>query len=395
MNNSHSTPTPPVDPRTATAIPAERRSRRNRVLFAGGLAAAVGIVSIGGQLVAAPSVDAAQKRSVQASDELAETTLGELAAELEDLGLVLQVEPAGDLDQTDDEADELDEADEADTDSSDPFAEYSDDEFDALSDEEFFQILDDAGMTIDDDGYIVPGDDDHGDDHDHDIDEEEVLGTFAVDGDTIDLSNAATPEVAEQAQEVWERFTQIIPADQREMLTSFELNSAEAGGGYVYPNDNPSTWSMGISLGLGEDLDYVLIHEFAHLLTLQAEEVPPAADDNPDACSTYFTGEGCALSGSTMAEFVQRFWPQSQLDEIRGLQEAEDYDGLDAFYRENADDFVTDYATTNPAEDLAETFTAFVLNNQPTGDTIADEKVNLLWADADMVELRDQIRASL
>jgi hypothetical protein len=59
------------------------------------------------------------------------------------------------------------------------------------------------------------------------------------------------------------------------------------------------------------------------------------------------------------------------------------------------DQFVTDYAATNPAEDLAETFTIFVTEDRPTGDTIADQKVQLLWADADLVELRAQIRSAL
>jgi hypothetical protein len=67
----------------------------------------------------------------------------------------------------------------------------------------------------------------------------------------------------------------------------------------------------------------------------------------------------------------------------------------DAFYEEHKDRFVTDYAASNPGEDLAETFTHFVIEDRPTGDSIADQKVQLLWADPDMVSLRDQIRANL
>lgn len=394
----NSTPTPPVTP------PA--RSRRTLALATGVVAVSVGIVGIGGPLVAgaldtappkSPSPERAMPASSDSDLDLGDVTLEELADELAELGLTLRVDPVTEA------APDVDAEPEAapGADVTDPFADYTDAELDALSDEEFFQILEDAGLTIDDEGFVAPadGETDHDDtdhdDHSHDA-FDEVLGTFAVDGDSIDLSSAPSPEVAEQAREIWERFVQLIPADQRQMLTSFELNPAEAGGAYVYPNEgDPSTWSMGVSLGLGEDLDYVLIHEFAHLLTLQASEVPPAdSNTDPDACPTYFTGEGCALSGTTMAEFVQRFWPQSQIDEINRLQENEDYDGMEAFYEDNADDFVTDYATTNPAEDLAETFTVFVLNDRPTGDTIADQKVNLLWADAEMVALREQIRAN-
>lgn len=393
-HTSNSAPTPPVDPRIATALPSERRSRRTRVLIAGGLAAAVGIVSIGGQLVSTPQV-AAEPRAMQSTDSLGDLTLDELADELKDLGLSLSIEPLrADRIEADESADDGgDDSASDDSASDDPFEGYTDAEIDAMSDEEFFDILEQFYGEDWEDHVEFEGDEGFEDDHDHEAGEEEVLGTFAVDGDSIDVSNAS-PEVAGQATEIWERFVQLIPADQREMLTSFELNPAEASGAYVYPNDDPTTWSMGVSIGLGGDLDYVLIHEFAHLLTLQAKEVPPGADTNPDACPTYFTGEGCALSGTTMATFVERFWPASQLDEIARLQDAEDYEGLEAFYENNRDDFVTDYATNNPAEDLAETFTVFVLNDRPTGNTIADQKVNLLWDDPSMVALREQIRAN-
>lgn len=356
-----------------TPIADEGRSRRTRLVAAFGLAVAgavaVATAAVGGHVLAAPPAEAAKAPTVQIAD----------AGHAHD----------GDADWDDESWDEENWDDDSwDDEYEDPFAGMTDAEVDALSDDEFFAMLD--GVE-DWDGEDWDGDD-HDDDHGAD---DEVLGAFSVDGDMLDTSGAPSAEVAQQSQAIWDRFVQLIPADQRQMLTSLELNPAEAGGAYVYPNDaDPSTWTMGVSLGLGEDLDYVLIHEFAHLLTLQAAEVPPAADDEPAACPTYFTGEGCALSGSTMAEFVQRFWPQSQIDEIDRLQNEGDYDALDAFYQANQDDFVTDYATTNAAEDLAETFAVFVLQDRPTGDTIADQKVNLLWADADMVQLREQIRAN-
>ncbi|MCP5026263.1 MAG: hypothetical protein GY929_08265, partial [Actinomycetia bacterium] len=198
-----------------------------------------------------------------------------------------------------------------------------------------------------------------------------------------------------EGEAIWQRFIELIPAGQRSMIVGFEVIAEEGGGGYVYPDDNdPTKWIMGISPGLGADQDFVLIHEFGHLLTLQAKEVPPSSGDG-GSCPTYHTGEGCALSGSTMAEFVSRFWPQAQQDEVFAAQEASDWDAIEAFYEQHENDFVTDYANTNPAEDLAETFTVFVLNDRPTGDTIADQKVQLLWSDPAMVALRDQIRAVL
>jgi hypothetical protein len=223
--------------------------------------------------------------------------------------------------------------------------------------------------------------------------EAEPLATFPVDGDRIAVGDASR-DVAKQATPIWRRFTQLIPADQRTMLVGFELMPEQYGGAHVYPSErDPSRWIMGIGLGLGGDLDSTLIHEFGHLLTLQAKEVPPDSDER--GCTTYFTGEGCALSGSTFAGFVDRFWPREMIEKVRQLEESGDWDAAGEFYEQHRDEFVTDYATTNPAEDLAETFTAFVTGERPTGSTIADQKVQYLWSDPDMVALRTRIRSGL
>ena len=101
------------------------------------------------------------------------------------------------------------------------------------------------------------------------------------------------------------------------------------------------------------------------------------------------------MAGSTFAEFVARFWPPELIDELFLAEADADWEAWDAFSQRHADRFVTDYAASNPAEDLAETFTAFVLDPRPTGATIADEKLRFLWNDPGMVELRSRIRAAL
>jgi hypothetical protein len=83
------------------------------------------------------------------------------------------------------------------------------------------------------------------------------------------------------------------------------------------------------------------------------------------------------------------------IDEVNRIQETGDADAAEAFYDRHRDDFVTDYATTNPGEDLAETFTVFVMQDRPSGSTIADRKVLFLWNDPAMTALRDQIRTHL
>ena len=348
---------------TPPELPPNRRRELLRSPVARGLLAIAALAGLlGGSVVGAATLSepggiATLERSIRAHDvdepELGDITLDELADELAELGLELRVAPTGD----------------------------------------------DAHAPADDDAH---GDDAHSDDahddHAHDDDGElgAPLGTFRVDGDEITPVGEVSPKIATAAEALWGRFVELIPADQRTMVTGFEI--AEPGfGAYVYPADNPLDWVLGISADADEwpERDDVLIHEFAHLLTLQATEVPPAADADPGACPTYFTGEGCALKGSTIAAFVERFWPQEQRDLVERIHADQDDDAWLQFYEDHADEFVSEYATTNPAEDIAETFAVFVLQPRPDGDTIADQKVLMLWADADLVELRSRIRANL
>lgn len=227
-------------------------------------------------------------------------------------------------------------------------------------------------------------------------DDEEPVASFTVDGDQLDGASTVDPAVADQAREIWGRFVELIPADQRTMVVGFELMDEDYAGAHVYPSDDdPTTWILGVApMADRAELDYVLIHEFAHLLTLNASQVP-ADPEGDDACEIFHTGEGCALSDSTIGEFVERFWPEDRLAEVERLMDSDDFDAFDEFYEQYKDEFVTDYAANHPAEDLAEVFTYFVLNDRPTGSTVADQKVQLLWDDPSMVALRDRIRGNV
>ena len=329
--------------------------------------------------------------------DLGRVELGDLADELDRLGLELTITPVDTPAVPTDTATDSGESTADPTVGTDPFEGMTDEQIDALSDEEFFARLEAAGIDPVTDEVIDGGGQQDQPDAPQDVgdygDDETPLASFPIEGGTL-ISADRDPTLANQAEAIWNRFTTLIPADQRTMVSGFELMSEAYGGAHVYAaDDDPTRWILGVGLGMsGDELDYVLVHEFGHLLTLQASEVPPS--DDAETCTTYDPGEGCALSHSTLAEFVDAFWPQSMRDEVERLAMSQDWAAIDDFYQRNADRFVTDYATTNPVEDLAETFAAFVLEDRPVGDTIADQKVQMLWADADMVALREQIRSS-
>ena len=420
---------PPIEqPSLPSQTPIEKTkqsSRKRSALLI--LAAVTSVAAIG---AATPSIVNATQGQGHSTTHALQTEqdldldnvrLGDLAKELQGLGLDLVVTPTpenwigSELDQGNVETSEYEDLDDYEegpgdsygTDEVDPFAGMTDEEIDALSDEEFFTILEDAGVDIWsedgdwddgewDEAYDDEDDWDDSDSQDSDSydDSETLLASFKVVDDKLVGSDASAGQV-EQANAIWNRFVQIIPASERTMLSGFELMSSEYGGAHVYADESdPNKWIMGVDNAMtGDDLDYVLIHEFGHLLTLKASEVPPNSNDG--SCPTFDPGEGCALSQSTLAEFVAAFWPQSLQDELRRLNESGDWDALEAYYNDNADSFVTDYAMSNPVEDLAETFTEFVMKDRPGGNTIADQKVQMLWSDQDMVALRSEIRSRL
>jgi hypothetical protein len=246
--------------------------------------------------------------------------------------------------------------------------------------------------------------------------------TYLVDGDRI-----FDPQPADVAQDLvalrddedthlalWDYFASLVPLSERRMITRFVVFSdgPEETLAMVEPDpEDPTRWTLAIDpadAGDREELTYTLIHEFGHLLTLDARQVPPdlaLAQDPEDedlyqqaaeACPYYFPGEGCSTVESYINAFFERFWID-RYDEWLEIDAEEDEDRrlelLEQFYQDYQDEFVTDYAATNPEEDIAEAWTQFVLQPKPAGDTIAEQKLLFFYDYPELVRLRAEIAA--
>jgi hypothetical protein len=226
------------------------------------------------------------------------------------------------------------------------------------------------------------------------------------------FGEAATDEQAEMQEneaqhvEMWAEFTRIIPSEQRSLITQFGVFSdgEEETLAFVQPIDaTPTNWMLAMDPVDTKDkneLTYTLVHEFGHILTLNNEQVPfdeatYFSEDDADyeaaeaACSRYFTGEGCAMAGSYIDGFYAQFWTDIAAEHAEIDQE--DADSIYEFYETYQDRFVTDYAATNPGEDIAESWTYFVLKEQPSGNSIADQKVLYFYDFPELVSLRNEI----
>lgn len=213
---------------------------------------------------------------------------------------------------------------------------------------------------------------------------DDVTARYQVQGDTIVLLEG---EPAAWHQAAWDRWVELVPASDRWRVGRFEAIEGSSDGQLEPISESLQVWILRISDLEPEVLDVALIHELGHLVSLGPGEVLPATDPSVrDNCATYFSVEGCAVAGGVFDRFVDEFWPSAfETDEAAG----------EARYATARDSFVTRYAASNPGEDLAETFVFFVYRLRPTGPTVAEDKIRLLWEFPELVELREALRLQL
>lgn len=250
------------------------------------------------------------------------------------------------------------------------------------------------------------------------------LTSYSVEGDTItepvlkDIPAELEPQQSdlELQQEAWQVFAALIPPADRNMVVEFNIftdgySNTLAAVGQL--SESPTDWMLEVDVADLEDKDsliFTMIHEYAHLLTLNAEQVEPdkeLVDDpfNPElqiekgaACTYYFTGTGCSYEDSYINVFYNRFWVDleeewSVIDVMQYDTDAslEYYAALYAFYKAHQDQFVDDYSVTHPTEDIAESFTYFVFTPKPTGNSIKEQKIAFFYEYPELVKLRSDI----
>lgn len=221
-------------------------------------------------------------------------------------------------------------------------------------------------------------------------------------------------DVALQAQ-AWEIFTTLIPSQDRWMVAKYitftdgESNTLAA---VDQTPDDLTQWIVEIDIADLEDKPafiFTMIHEYAHLLTLNDQQASVDEEIYQDptnlelieskaaACQNYFTGAGCSYPDSYINAFYNRFWVDinDEWQTIDVMQYEDDltpyYNALLNFYLTHQDQFVDDYATTHPAEDIAESFTYFVFSPKPTGNSIVEQKILFFYEYPELIELREQI----
>ena len=150
-------------------------------------------------------------------------------------------------------------------------------------------------------------------------------------------------------------------------------------------------WDLAANLAYSDDraeLVATLVHEYAHILSLNSAEVAPFAK----TCDTLDLDEGCATDESYILAFEREFWAEYG----DGAPDATNTDAevADEFYADHEEDFVSAYAATNVVEDFAESFMLYVLEDEPDSDGTPTARKLLFFSDyPELVQIRERIRS--
>ncbi|MCX6055448.1 MAG: hypothetical protein NTZ74_11160 [Chloroflexi bacterium] len=250
------------------------------------------------------------------------------------------------------------------------------------------------------------------------------LVTYQVDGEKLTQPelNQDIPEWLIPYQEdidfhtrLWGLFYSILPEQEKDVVTQFAVmtDGVDEILASAYQSDNAiDEWVLEVDILDTSNLSNLvltIIHELGHLVTSNPTQVvlseaifnDPENDtiyeDEMNACDSFFPGEGCSLPDSYINLFYERFWMDIN-DEWTQVNEIEDQEELDQalndLYQKYSDQFVSDYAITNPSEDIAESFTQFIGAPKPEGNTIAEEKILFFYEFPELVDLRAEISSS-
>lgn len=240
---------------------------------------------------------------------------------------------------------------------------------------------------------------------------------------TLDELRAMQSDLS-RAESLWEITAGIIPEAYLQRIAYFEVFTDgidDMYGSILEIGDSGDTFILSLDLSdmytaEGELIPITavetIIHELGHIITLGQDQVARVDEDEANPATYYiYEYDLDTTEDSYLNRFFHLFW-QDLYEEWSafyylygivyvGEEEATEKNEeillayLDKFYAGYADRFVTDYAATSPAEDIAESFMVFVLEDKPTGGQIGDEKILFFYDYPELLAVRTHIREYL
>lgn len=247
---------------------------------------------------------------------------------------------------------------------------------------------------------------------------EQDLALYAVDGDEISepqITEGLTGDAAQIAEDtesherVWDLFSRITGEDYEDLIDTFVVFTDGPQNILAAVAPTPpglDTWTFYIDGADLEDEDELLLtlaHEYAHILTLETGQVTYDEafldpNDGGTPCGDLVPfDQGCANAGSYWEAYYP-FWEPLEQEHaaIDQLADEDEYlAALEDFYLEHQDEFVSSYAPTSQAEDMAESFSYWMVSDEDLFDGIAQEKIDFWNQFPELVAERENARAAL
>ncbi len=228
-----------------------------------------------------------------------------------------------------------------------------------------------------------------------------TLATYSVDeGEWLEKK---TGNDLEKYKEIWAIFATIAPDEISDAhvkkYTVYENKKSDTAAFVELIDDQQAQWELAVNIHATDEQSrteniFLLTHEFAHILTLNKDQIDIEAEES--ICQGYFTDEGCATESSYLGMFFKEFWSQA---DVLALKDSP-VDAPNILFTQTPENFINQYAATNPGEDIAESFASFVFKAKPTAQdsgalTIAQQKINFFYKFPELIKMRADIRGDL
>lgn len=210
-------------------------------------------------------------------------------------------------------------------------------------------------------------------------------------GDIIQLyqvgqARALPPDARISHQRYFEQLRQVMPdqyEDYFDQFLVFDNHPADITAFVAVESDGRTAdWLYGVSVDeVSEDPTSdlsieLMVHEFAHVFSL--DQIIRSRSQT-SSCHDYFASSSCYPDGTYLDEFIDEFWDDDLLDELEDATNSRNPERELARLHDRYDsEFVTSYAATDPAEDFAETFMWYVLDEEFERGTVAAEKIEFM-----------------
>jgi hypothetical protein len=240
------------------------------------------------------------------------------------------------------------------------------------------------------------------------VEPSEIKGVFKINEDlsiTYRPIKVLTPEepseeVIKEANEIWNKVKEVLPESEMKCFENFTIFSDGEYDtlAYVRIMEN-DLFKYDLSIDYEDaksednELTATVIHEFGHVLTTNGEELEYTEKVDPN----YYYEEGYFLAkeNSYLNEFYKRYWSDIYEDSLIAERVEEPEEARSYFYMRHLNHFATEYCSTSPAEDIAESFALFVLEDKPKGNTIPEQKKRFFYEFDEFIKVREEIREKL